>query len=92
MDGFDRIGKPGAPATPVHSTSAEEQLRTMGRVALITGASLGIGAATALVLAKQGYRVVPEDAVREISDGIKSRIRFNAVVETGVPGFIPRGT
>jgi len=34
---------------------------------------------------------IPEDAVREISDGIKSRIRFNAVVETGVPGFIPRG-
>jgi diketogulonate reductase-like aldo/keto reductase len=34
---------------------------------------------------------LPEDAVQEISDGIKSRIRFNAVVETGVPGFIARG-
>jgi diketogulonate reductase-like aldo/keto reductase len=34
---------------------------------------------------------LPEDAMREISDGIKSRVRFNAVVETGVPGFIPRG-
>jgi len=33
---------------------------------------------------------LPDDAVREISDGIKSRARFNAVVETGVPGFIPR--
>jgi len=34
---------------------------------------------------------IPEDAVREINEGITSRMRFNAVVETGVPGFIPRG-
>ncbi len=34
---------------------------------------------------------LPEDAVREISEGIKLRVRFNSVVETGVPGFIPRG-
>ncbi len=34
---------------------------------------------------------LPEEAVREISEGIKFRIRFNQVVETGVPGFIPRG-
>ena len=33
---------------------------------------------------------IPEDAMREINDGIKSRVRFNAVVKTGVPGFIPR--
>jgi len=42
---------------------------------------------------KENFEVsaIPEDAVREISEGIKSRVRFNAVVETGVPGFIPRG-
>jgi len=34
---------------------------------------------------------IPEDAVREITEGIKTRVRFNAVVKTGVPGFIPRG-
>ena len=33
---------------------------------------------------------LPEDAMKEIS-GINTRQRFNAVVETGVPGFIPRG-
>ena len=33
---------------------------------------------------------LPEEAVREISEGIKTRVRFNAVVETGVPSFIPR--
>jgi diketogulonate reductase-like aldo/keto reductase len=34
---------------------------------------------------------IPDDAVQEISEGIKSQVRFNAVVQTGVPGFIPRG-
>src|SRR3954470_11388012 len=34
---------------------------------------------------------IPESDVREISEGVTSRVRFNAVVETGVPGFIPRG-
>jgi diketogulonate reductase-like aldo/keto reductase len=33
---------------------------------------------------------LPEDAVQEISDKVTSRVRFNAVVNTGVPGFIPR--
>jgi diketogulonate reductase-like aldo/keto reductase len=33
---------------------------------------------------------LPEDAMREMNEGIKSQIRFNAVVQTGVPGFIPR--
>ena len=41
---------------------------------------------------KENFEVstLPEDAMREISEGIKSRVRFNTVVETGVPGFIPR--
>src|SRR4051795_11062447 len=34
---------------------------------------------------------LPEDAMREINEGIKTRKRFNTVVATGVPGFIPRG-
>jgi diketogulonate reductase-like aldo/keto reductase len=33
---------------------------------------------------------LPEDAMREIRDNIKTNIRFNSVVQTGVPGFIPR--
>jgi diketogulonate reductase-like aldo/keto reductase len=41
---------------------------------------------------KENFEVsaLPETAVREISEGITSRVRFNAVVETGIPGFIPR--
>jgi diketogulonate reductase-like aldo/keto reductase len=34
---------------------------------------------------------LPEDAMKETSEGIKTRQRFNSVVETGVSGFIPRG-
>jgi len=33
---------------------------------------------------------LPEDAMREIRERITTNIRFNSVVETGVPGFIPR--
>jgi diketogulonate reductase-like aldo/keto reductase len=33
---------------------------------------------------------LPEDAMREMRDGIKTNVRFNSVVGTGVPGFIPR--
>jgi diketogulonate reductase-like aldo/keto reductase len=33
---------------------------------------------------------LPEDAMREIRDGIATSVRFNTVVHTGVPGFIPR--
>jgi diketogulonate reductase-like aldo/keto reductase len=41
---------------------------------------------------KENFEVstLPDEAVREISEGISSRVRFNAVTETGVPGFIPR--
>ena len=35
---------------------------------------------------------LPEEAVQEISEGITLQVRFNSVVETGVPGFIPRGS
>jgi diketogulonate reductase-like aldo/keto reductase len=34
---------------------------------------------------------LPEGAMQEINEEINSRVRFNSVVETGVPGFIPRG-
>jgi diketogulonate reductase-like aldo/keto reductase len=42
---------------------------------------------------KENFEVstLPQEAMREIGEGIKSRVRFNAVVETGIPGFIPRG-
>jgi diketogulonate reductase-like aldo/keto reductase len=35
---------------------------------------------------------LPEDAMQEIRDAITTNIRFNSVVQTGVPGFIPRAS
>jgi diketogulonate reductase-like aldo/keto reductase len=34
---------------------------------------------------------LPDEAMQAITEGIKTRRRFNVVVETGVPGFIPEG-
>jgi diketogulonate reductase-like aldo/keto reductase len=33
---------------------------------------------------------LPDDAMQEIRDSVTTRVRFNAVVDTGVPGFIPQ--
>jgi alcohol dehydrogenase (NADP+) len=33
---------------------------------------------------------LPDEALQEMRDHIGTNIRFNAVVETGVPGFVPR--
>ena len=33
---------------------------------------------------------LPDDAMREIRNDINANVRFNAVVDSGVPGFIPR--
>jgi len=33
---------------------------------------------------------IPEEAMQEIRDEITTNVRFNAVVKTGVPGFIPQ--
>jgi diketogulonate reductase-like aldo/keto reductase len=42
----------------------------------------------------QNYQIspLPDDAMTEMRDHITTNIRFNTVVHTGVPGFIPRPT
>ncbi|HKN14861.1 MAG TPA: aldo/keto reductase, partial [Candidatus Binatus sp.] len=34
---------------------------------------------------------LPDDAIEAITQGISTRVRLNSVVDTGIPGFIPRG-
>jgi len=40
---------------------------------------------------QENYEIspLPEDAMQDIRTGITSNIRFNTVVHSGVPGFIP---
>lgn len=81
---------------PVITTIAQRVHKTPAQVLLAWAIQRGtalLTTATNPSWIKENFDVstLPEEAVREISEGIKLRVRFNAVVESGVPGFIPRG-
>jgi diketogulonate reductase-like aldo/keto reductase len=80
---------------PVITAIARRVQKTPAQVALAWAVQRG----TALLTTSTSPRhiqenfdvdALPEDAMREISDGIATKVRFNKVVETGVPGFIPQ--
>jgi diketogulonate reductase-like aldo/keto reductase len=82
---------------PVITAIAKRVNKTPAQVLLAWAIQRGTALLTTATTSKwinENFDVstLPEDAVREISEGITARIRFNAVVETGVPGFIPRAT
>jgi diketogulonate reductase-like aldo/keto reductase len=78
---------------PVITSIAKRVNKTPAQVLLAWAVQRG----TALLTTSKTPRIkenfniyrLPEHAVEEISEGIKTRQRFNPVVETGVPGFIP---
>jgi diketogulonate reductase-like aldo/keto reductase len=82
---------------PLITAVAQRVKKTPAQVLLAWGIQRGTALLTTSTTSrriKENFQVstLPEDAIREISEGIKSRVRFNTVVETGIPGFIPRGT
>ena len=82
---------------PLITAIAQRVKKTPAQVLLAWGIQRGTALLTTSTTPsriKENFEVstLPEDALREISEGIKSRVRFNTVVETGIPGFIPRGT
>ena len=98
LQAFAALGHSSEPKLledPVITAIARRVNKTPAQVLLAWAIQRG----TALTTSKTPSRIkenfevstLPQDAMREISEGIKSRVRFNAVVETGVPGFIPRG-
>ena len=80
---------------PVITSIAQRVHKTPAQVALAWAVQRG--AAFLTTSTKRRYieenfdiSALPEDAMREIREGIATNVRFNAVVQTGVPGFIPR--
>jgi diketogulonate reductase-like aldo/keto reductase len=98
LQAFAALGHSSEPSLlqdPVVTTVAKRVNKTPAQVLLAWAIQRGTAPLTTSKTPsriKENFEVsaIPQDAVREISEGIKSRIRFNAVVKTGVPGFIPR--
>jgi diketogulonate reductase-like aldo/keto reductase len=99
LQAFAALGHSGEPnvlADPVIAAIAKRVGKTPAQVALAWAIQRGTALLTTSKTPsriKENFDVsaLPEDAMREISEGIKLRVRLNPVVETGVPGFIPRG-
>lgn len=82
---------------PVITRIAQRVHKTPAQVALAWAAQRGTAFLTTSTRPdhiRENFEIstLPEDAMREIRDGITANVRFNAVVDTGVPGFIPRAT
>jgi diketogulonate reductase-like aldo/keto reductase len=80
---------------PVITGIARRVHKTPAQVALAWAAQRGTAFLTTSTKPERiqenfAISALPEDAIREISEGITTNVRFNTVVKTGVPGFIPR--
>ena len=99
LQAFASLGHSSEPnllADPVITGIANRVGKTPAQVALAWAIQRGTALLTtsktpSRIAENFDVSTIPEDAMWEINEGIKTRMRFNAVVETGVPGFIPRG-
>jgi diketogulonate reductase-like aldo/keto reductase len=81
---------------PVIVTIAQRVGKTPAQVVLAWAVQRGTAFLTTSVTSsriRENFEIstLPNDAMQEIRDAVATKIRFNSVVETGVPGFIPRG-
>jgi diketogulonate reductase-like aldo/keto reductase len=82
---------------PVITAIAERMQISPAQVALAWAVQRGtafLTTSTKPQRIQENYQIssLPDDAMREIREHITTNIRFNSVVQTGVPGFIPRPT
>jgi len=82
---------------PVITAIAQRVHKTPAQVALAWAVQRGtafLTTSTKPYNIQQSFEIstLPEDAMQEIRDRITTSVRFNTVVGTGVPGFIPRAS
>lgn len=87
--------EPNVLEDPVISAIAGRVQKTPAQVALAWAVQRGVAFLTTSATPSHirenfDLSTLPHRAMLEIRDDITTRIRFNSVVETGVPGFIPR--
>jgi len=80
---------------PVLKAIAQRVRKTPAQVALAWAVQRGCAVLTTSTNAdhiRTNFDIspLPEDDMQEIRNGIATNVRFNAVVETGVAGFVPR--
>ncbi|WP_407121919.1 aldo/keto reductase [Bradyrhizobium sp. STM 3561] len=98
LQAFAALGhamEPSVLEDPVITAIARRVHKTPAQVALAWAVQRGTAFLTTSTKPQRiqesfDISALPEDAMQEIRDRINTKIRFNAVVETGVPGFIPR--
>jgi diketogulonate reductase-like aldo/keto reductase len=98
LQAFAAVGhamEPNLLADPVITAIAQRVHKTPAQVVLAWAVQRGtafLTTSTKPVRIRENFDIstLPENAMREIRDRITTNVRFNSVVETGVPGFIPR--
>nr|WP_314642915.1 aldo/keto reductase [uncultured Pseudomonas sp.] len=87
--------EPNVLEEPVITQIAQRVQKTPAQVALAWSVQRGVAFLTTSATPshiRENFDIstLPQRAMIEIQEDITTRIRFNSVVETGVPGFIPR--
>jgi diketogulonate reductase-like aldo/keto reductase len=98
LQAFAALGhgmEPSVLEDPVIAAIAQRVHKTPAQVALAWAVQRGtafLTTSTKLRRIQESFDIstLPEDAMREIREHISTNVRFNTVVGTGVPGFIPR--
>jgi diketogulonate reductase-like aldo/keto reductase len=100
MQAFAALGhgiEPKLVNNPVITVIAKRVNKTPAQVLLAWAMQRGtapLTTATSVRYIEENFSVstLPDDAIKEITEGITTRVRLNPVVNTGIPGFIPKGT